>query len=69
MARRTAIFKKELRIRLEPLPRVTSTFRTPLYEREFPLSRNFYVGTNVNVSCLNIIETMYEKSHEDAKVE
>ena len=46
--------RNELPIILEPLLTVTSTFRTPLYEREFPLSRNFHVGTNVNVWWMNV---------------
>ena len=34
----------------------------------FPLSRNFYVGTHVNFTRVNKIETIYGRSHVNMKV-
>ena len=65
MARRTAISRNKLRIRVEPLLTVASTIRTPLYEGEFPLSRNFYVGTNVNVTCVIEVQLLRLRTNED----
>ena len=43
--------------------------RGPLHKGGFPLARNFYARTHVNLTCVNKIEAMYGRSRVHENVE